>query len=151
MIEIPSAAATIDLLCNECSFFSVGTNDLVQYILAIDRVNVRIAHLYEPTHPAVLRTLKAVFTEAARRKKPVGVCGEMAGDPVFAPLLLGLGATSLSVTPTLIPGVKYLVRNMRMSDARRLAREALELSDPKAILAHCQEFYAERTKELALG
>jgi phosphotransferase system enzyme I (PtsI) len=151
MIEIPSAAATVDLLADECDFFSVGTNDLIQYILAIDRVNVRIAHLYEPTHPAVLRTLRSIFAEAASRKLPSGVCGEMAGDPVYAPLLLGLGATSLSITPPLIPAVKYLVRNMTMVDARKLAREVLELRDPKEIQTRCEEFYAERTKDLAMG
>jgi phosphotransferase system enzyme I (PtsI) len=150
MIEIPSAAATVDILSGECDFFSVGTNDLIQYLLAIDRVNVRIAHLYEPTHPAVVRTLRNVFAQAGRRKKPTGVCGVMAGDPIFAPLLLGLGATSLSMAPPLIPAVKYLVRNMRMSDARRLAREALELSDPKEIFARCETFYRERTKDLAV-
>ena len=151
MIEIPSAAATVDLLAEECDFFSIGTNDLIQYILAIDRVNVRIAHLYEPTHPAVLRALRGVFTEAARRRLLTGVCGEMAGDPIYAPLLLGLGATSLSITPPLIPAVKYLVRNMTMVDARKLARDVMELSDAKAIQARCVEFYAERTKDLALG
>jgi len=151
MIEIPSAAVTVDILCEECDFFSIGTNDLIQYLLAIDRVNARIAHLYEPTHPAILRTLRSVFSEAHRRKVPTGVCGEMAGDPIFAPLLLGLGATSLSLAPPLIPAVKYLVRNMRMADARRLAREVLELSDPKEIFARCETFYRERTKELAVG
>jgi len=151
MIEIPSAAATVDILATECDFFSVGTNDLIQYLLAIDRVNVRIAHLYEPTHPAILRTLRTIFSEAHRRKLPVGVCGEMAGHPIFAPLLLGLGATSLSLAPPLIPAVKYLVRNMRMADARRLAREVLELSDPKETFARCETFYRERTKDLALA
>ncbi len=151
MIEIPSAATTIDLLADECDFFSVGTNDLIQYTLAIDRLNVRISHLYQPTHPAVLRTLRAVFAEAVRRKLPAGVCGEMAGDPIYTPLLLGLGATSLSMAPPLIPTVKYLVRNMKMSDARKLAKEALEMRDPKAIQALCEDFYRERTKELSLG
>ncbi len=151
MIEIPSAAATIDLLAEECDFFSVGTNDLIQYLLAIDRLNVRIANLYQPTHPAVLRTLRSVFTEAAKFKRPTGVCGEMAGDPIYTPLLLGLGATSLSMAPPLIPTVKYLVRNMKMSDARRLAKDALELRDAKEIQALCEAFYRERTKDLALG
>lgn len=151
MIEIPSAAATMDLLAEECDFFSVGTNDLIQYTLAIDRLNVRIAHLYQPTHPAVLRTLRTIFSEAARSKLPVGVCGEMAGDPAYAALLLGLGATSLSMAPPLIPTVKYLVRNMKMADARKFAKEMLELRDAKAIQARCDEFYRERTKELSLG
>ena len=91
MIEIPSAAATVDLLAKTCDFFSVGTNDLIQYTLAIDRGNDRIAHLYEPCHPAVVRTLKRIVDDAHRLKRPVGVCGEMAGDPVYAALLLGMG------------------------------------------------------------
>ncbi len=151
MIEIPSAAATVDLLADECDFFSVGTNDLIQYTLAIDRLNVRINHLYQPTHPAMLRTLRLIFTEAAKRKRPAGVCGEMAGDPSYAALLLGLGATSLSMAPPLIPTVKYLVRNMKMADARKLAKDALELRDAKQIQTLCEEFYRERTKDLSLG
>ncbi len=151
MIEIPSAAATMDLLCAECDFFSVGTNDLIQYTLAIDRLNVRIAHLYQPTHPAMLRTLRTIFGEAARHKLPAGVCGEMAGDPIYTGLLLGLGATSLSMAPPLIPTVKYLVRNLKMADARKFAKEMLELRDAREIQARCEEFYRERTKELSLG
>ncbi len=146
MIEIPSAAATADLLAKQCDFFSIGTNDLIQYLLAIDRVNDRIAHLYEPTHPAVLRTLKNVVEEAHRQKIAVSVCGEMAGDPVLAPLLLGLGVDSLSMTPPLIPGVRFLIRAMTMKDARALAKEALSLASPKEIYARCLAFYNERAK-----
>ena len=146
MIEIPSAAATSDLLAQECDFFSIGTNDLIQYLLAIDRVNDRIAHLYEPTHPAVLRTLKNIVDEAHRAKSPVSVCGEMAGDPVLVPLLLGLGVDALSMTPPLIPAVRYLVRAMKMADAKKLAKEALGLASPKEILTRCLDFYNERTK-----
>ncbi|MBK8858370.1 MAG: phosphoenolpyruvate--protein phosphotransferase [Opitutaceae bacterium] len=146
MIEIPSAAATSDLLAQECDFFSIGTNDLIQYLLAIDRVNDRIAHLYEPTHPAVLRTLKNIVDEAHRAKIPVSVCGEMAGDPVLVPLLLGLGVDALSMTPPLIPAVRYLVRAMKMADAKKLAKEALGMASPKDILTRCLDFYSERTK-----
>lgn len=144
MIEIPSAAATTDLLARECDFFSIGTNDLIQYLLAIDRGNDRIAHLYEPAHPAVVRTLKHIIDEAHRTKTPVGVCGEMAGDPIFVPLLLGLGVDSLSMTPPLLPAVKYLVRAMKMSDARELAAEALTLGSAKEIQAKCDAFYRAR-------
>lgn len=144
MIEIPSAAMTADLLARDCSFFSIGTNDLIQYLLAIDRVNDRIAHLYEPTHPAVLRTLKHVIDEAHRQNLPVSVCGEMAGDPVFAPLLLGLGIDSLSLSSTWLPSVKYIVRNMTMADARALASEALTLTSPKEIYARCDNFFRSR-------
>ncbi len=144
MIEIPSAAVTADILAAQCSFFSVGTNDLIQYLLAIDRGNNRIAHLYEPTHPAVIRTLKHIVDEARVRGLPVGVCGEMAGDPVFAPLLLGLGVDSLSMTPGWLPTVKYIVRAMTMADARRLAAEALTMDSPKEIYAKCDAFYRTR-------
>jgi phosphotransferase system enzyme I (PtsI) len=146
MIEIPSAATTADILARQCDFFSIGTNDLIQYLLAIDRVNDRIAHLYEPSHPAVIRTLKHIVDEARRAKISVGVCGEMAGDPIFVPLLLGLGVDSLSMTPPLLPAVKYLIRAMTMADARALAAEALTLSSPKEIYAKCEAFYRARMK-----
>ncbi|MBS0664043.1 MAG: phosphoenolpyruvate--protein phosphotransferase [Verrucomicrobia bacterium] len=146
MIEIPSAAATADILAEQCAFFSIGTNDLIQYLLAIDRVNDRIAHLYEPTHPAVIRTLKQIVDEAHRRNVHVSVCGEMAGDPVFAPLLLGLGVDSLSMSPVWLPSVKYLVRSMKMSEARALAQEALRLTSPKEIYAKCDAFYRARVE-----
>ncbi len=146
MIEIPSAAVTVDLLAQQCAFFSVGTNDLIQYLLAIDRVNDRIAHLYEPTHPAVIRTLKQIVDEAHRNGVPVSVCGEMAGDPVYAPLLLGLGVDGLSMTPTWLPSVKFLVRAMTMADARALAAEALTMASPKEIYAKCDAFYRDRVK-----
>ena len=146
MIEIPSAAMTADILAKECAFFSVGTNDLIQYLLAIDRVNERIAHLYEPTHPAVVRTLKYIVDEAHKRGVTVSVCGEMAGDPVFAPLLLGLGVDALSMSPAWLPSVKYMVRAMTMADARALAAEALTLASPKEIYARCDAFYRARVK-----
>ncbi len=144
MIEIPSAAVTADLLAKKCAFFSIGTNDLIQYLLAIDRVNDRIAHLYEPTHPAVIRMLKFVVDEAHRHNIGVSVCGEMAGDPVFAPLLFGLGVDCLSMSPGWLPSVKYLVRAMSMADARALALEALTLVSPKEIYARCDAFYRAR-------
>ncbi len=146
MIEIPSAAITADLLARDCDFFSIGTNDLIQYLLAIDRVNDRIAHLYEPTHPAVIRTLKSVVDQAHSQKIKVSVCGEMAGDAVYAPLLLGLGVDELSMTPPLIPSVKYLIRSMSLSDAQKLASAALQLSTAKEILALCEEFSRTRVK-----
>lgn len=146
MIEIPSAAVTADLLAKDCDFFSIGTNDLIQYLMAVDRVNDRIAHLYEPTHPAVVRIIKSVVDEAHKNKIKVSVCGEMAGDPIYAPLLLGLGVDELSMTPPLIPAVKYLVRSMKMSDAKKLAADAMQLSTAKEILALCDEFSRMRVK-----
>jgi phosphotransferase system enzyme I (PtsI) len=146
MIEIPSAAVTSDIIAKKCDFFSVGTNDLIQYMLAIDRVNDRIAHLYEPTHPAILRMLKHIVEQAHRANIKVSVCGEMAGDPVFAPLLLGLGVDELSMSSTLLPAVKYLVRAMKLSDAKALVEEALTLDDPKIIYAKFDAFYRARVK-----
>jgi len=146
MIEIPSAAYTADLLATKNDFFSIGTNDLIQYLLAIDRVNDRIAHLYEPTHPAVVRTLHHVVQEAHAAKIRVSVCGEMAGDPVLAPLLIGLGIDELSMTPPLLPAVKFAIRAMSMPDARALAAKALTLSGGKEILALCDTFYKARVK-----
>ena len=140
MIEIPSAAATIDILEKQCDFFSVGTNDLIQYMLAIDRGNDRIAHLYEPAHPAVVRTLKLIADGAHALGVPVSVCGEMAGDPIYAPLLLGLGFDSLSMAPPGIPAVKFLVRAMKMSAAKSLATEVLGLTSAREIYAKCKEF-----------
>ena len=144
MIEIPSAATTADVLARHCDFFSIGTNDLIQYLLAIDRGNDRIAHLYEPTHPAVLRTLRSIVQEAHRRNIPVGVCGEMAGDPIFTPLLIGLGVDSLSMAPIWLPTVKFLIRAMKLSDAKALAEEALAMDSAKEIYATCDAFYRAR-------
>ncbi len=144
MIEIPSAACTADILAEKCDFFSVGTNDLIQYLLAIDRVNDRIAHLYEPTHPAVLRTLRQIVTEAHKQKIKVSVCGEMAGDPIYVPLLLGLGVDELSMSPPLLPAVKYLVRAMTMADAKALAEQALASRSPKEIYAMADAFCRQR-------
>ena len=112
MIEIPSAAISADRLAREVDFFSIGTNDLIQYAIAVDRVNERIAHLYEPTHPAVLRLLKMVADAAHTHGIWVGVCGEMAGDLALVPLLLGLGMDELSVGASLVPRVKRAVQSL---------------------------------------
>ncbi|MBI2496683.1 MAG: phosphoenolpyruvate--protein phosphotransferase [Opitutae bacterium] len=146
MIEIPSAAIAGDMLAEKCDFFSIGTNDLIQYLLAIDRGNNRIAHLYDPAHPAVLRVLRQIIDTGHAKKITVSVCGEMAGDPFFAPLLLGLGVDELSMTPTLMPAVKFMIRAMKMSDARKLAAEALAQTDPKKTYALIGAFYNERMK-----
>jgi phosphotransferase system enzyme I (PtsI) len=146
MIEIPSAAIAGDVLAQRSDFFSIGTNDLIQYLLAIDRGNSRIAHLYDPTHPAVVRTIKQIVDTGHAHGLKVSVCGEMAGDAIYAPLLLGLGVDELSMTPTLVPSVRYLVRAMKMSDAKKLAEEALKQSDAKKTYALVEAFYNERMK-----
>jgi phosphoenolpyruvate-protein phosphotransferase (PTS system enzyme I) len=141
MIEIPSAAIAGDVLAEQSDFFSIGTNDLIQYLLAIDRGNSRIAHLYDPTHPAVVRTIKQVVDTGHAHGLKVSVCGEMAGDAIYAPLLLGLGVDELSMTPTLVPSVRYLVRAMKMSDAKKLASDALKQTDAKKTYALVESFY----------
>lgn len=146
MIEIPSAAIAGDVLAERTGFFSIGTNDLIQYLLAIDRGNSRIAHLYDPTHPAVVRILKQIVDTGHAKGLKVSVCGEMAGDALYAPLLLGLGVDELSMTPTLVPSVRYLVRAMKMSDARALAAEALKQTDARKTFALVEAFYNERVK-----
>jgi phosphotransferase system enzyme I (PtsI) len=146
MIEIPSAALVADALASRCQFFSIGTNDLIQYTLAIDRGNNRIAHLYEPAHPAVLRLIKQVIDDAKAFQLKVSVCGEMAGDAIYAPLLLGLGIDELSMTPSLLPAVKFLIRNTKFTDARKLADEVLSQTDAKKTYALIEAFYNERVK-----
>jgi phosphoenolpyruvate-protein phosphotransferase (PTS system enzyme I) len=141
MIEIPSAALAADTLAPHCQFFSIGTNDLIQYLLAIDRGNNRIAHLYDPTHPAVLRVLKQVIDAARAHNLKVSVCGEMAGDPIYAPLLIGLGVDELSMTPPLLPAVKYLVRAIKFSEAQKLAADCLAQTDTRKTAAIVEAFY----------
>jgi len=143
MVEIPSAATIIDLLAEEADFFSIGTNDLIQYLMAVDRLNDRVAHLYEPAHPAVLRTLKLIIDEANRLGKHVSVCGEIAGDPIYASLLLGMGATSLSLTSSMLPEVKYFIRNVKIEAARALVEEVLQINDPVAVVRRLEDFRVE--------
>lgn len=139
MIEIPSAAISAERLAREVDFFSIGTNDLIQYAIAVDRVNERIAHLYEPTHPAVLRLLKMVADAAHAHDIWVGVCGEMAGDLTLIPLLLGLGMDELSVGASLVPRVKRAVQSLTHTECQHLVAELLELDTSSAILARCTE------------
>ena len=140
MVEIPSAAAIVDLLAQEADFLSIGTNDLIQYLMAVDRLNDRVAHLYEPAHPAVLRTLKNIIDEANRLNIPVSICGEIAGDPIYASLLLGMGASSLSLASSLLPEVKYLIRKMKITDARRLVDEVMQINDPGTVVRRLEDF-----------
>jgi phosphotransferase system enzyme I (PtsI) len=139
MIETPSAAMVADSLAKRVKFFSIGTNDLIQYSLAVDRMNEKIAHLYEPTHPAIVRLIKITVEAAHNHKVRVTVCGEMAGDPVLAPLLVGLGVDELSAAPSLVPSLKFLIRRLNLGEARKLATFALECESAGEILSRCQE------------
>jgi len=139
MIEIPSAALVADSLAKRLKFFSIGTNDLIQYSLAVDRMNEKIAHLYEPTHPAILHLIKTTIDAAHNHRIWVSVCGEMASDPVLVPLLLGLGVDELSVAVPLLPPVKFIIRRLKLAEAKALADFALKCESAAEILARCQE------------
>ncbi len=128
MIEVPSAAMTVDLLAQECDFFSIGTNDLIQYMIAIDRGNERVAYLYEPFHPAILRTIKSVIASAHNQGIWVGMCGEMAGDPLCTLILVGLEIDELSMNAASIPTIKHLIRGVSLSEAAEVTYRALNLS-----------------------
>ena len=135
MIETPSAAIIADALSKRVQFFSLGTNDLIQYTLAVDRMNEKIAHLYEPTHPAIMRLIKQTVSAAQKHNVWVSVCGEMAGDPTLTPLLIGLGVDELSAAPAVLPQLKYLIRRLKLSDTQELAAFALECESATEILA----------------
>ncbi len=138
MIETPSAAMVADSLAKRVKFFSIGTNDLIQYSLAVDRMNEKIAHLYEPTHPAIVRLIKMIVDAAHNHGVRVSVCGEMGGDAVLTPLLLGLGVDELSAAPPLVPQIKFIIHRLKLSEAKELAAFALNCEAASEILAHCQ-------------
>jgi phosphotransferase system enzyme I (PtsI) len=125
MVEVPSAAILIDAFARDSDFFSIGTNDLVQYTLAVDRTNERVANLYQPAHPAVVKLIRDVVRAGRHRERGVSCCGEAAGDPAMAHLLIGLGLRTLSVTASSIPTLKRMVRSLRVSDCEATARKAL--------------------------
>jgi phosphoenolpyruvate-protein phosphotransferase (PTS system enzyme I) len=139
MIEIPSAATTADLIAPEVDFFSLGTNDLIQYTLAVDRLNDRVADLYQATHPGVLRLIKQVVDAGREHRVRVAICGEMGGDIELTPLLVGLGLDELSVAYGQVPRVKQAVRSLRFSDCEALAKEALRSGRAADILERCRE------------
>jgi phosphotransferase system enzyme I (PtsP) len=139
MIEVPSAVYLIAALSRRVDFFSIGTNDLTQYLLAVDRINPRVQGFYDSLHPAVIHVVRDIVQRAHRQNKPVGVCGEMAGDPASALLLLGLGVDSLSITPSSLARVKWTIRSFTMRQARELADKALKIeneADTHQLLNH---------------
>ena len=142
MIEVPGAALAADALAGEADFFAVGTNDLTQYTLAVDRTDEQVAYLYNPLHPAVLRLVQFAVEAAARRHIPVSVCGEIAGDPRYAALLLGLGLRELSMAPQSVPRVKRRIRGLDMVAATRRARAIMDQADPARIAALLDDFNA---------
>ncbi len=148
MIEVPSAALIADRLAPRVDFFSIGTNDLVQYSLAVDRGNPGIAYLYQPTHPAVVQLIRRVLEAAWSHGKWVSMCGEMAGDPILVPLVLGLGIHEISMSPVAIGPVKALIRRLRLHQAEKIANAALNGTSAREITEMCQSLVASVAPEL---
>ncbi|MBI5375122.1 MAG: phosphoenolpyruvate--protein phosphotransferase [Candidatus Schekmanbacteria bacterium] len=147
MIEVPTAAIIADILAREVNFFSIGTNDLIQYCLAIDRVNEKVAYLYEPLHPAILRLISNIVSSAHRMNIPVCLCGEMAAEPIYAFLLLGLEIDELSTNPISIPNIKRILRNSKLEDAKNVVSRILTMSNAEEIRSHINTFLCEKFPE----
>ncbi|MBK8482282.1 MAG: phosphoenolpyruvate--protein phosphotransferase [Proteobacteria bacterium] len=147
MVEMPSAALIADQLARESDFFAIGTNDLIQYTLGVDRVNDRVNHLFRPLHPAILRLIARVVQAARSAGIGVSVCGEMAGDPLLSLLLMGLGVRAFSINPRALPRVKAVIRSGRCSDGERMAQRALGLSTAEEIEEEVRAGMAEMFPE----
>jgi phosphotransferase system enzyme I (PtsI) len=144
MIEVPSAALMANTLAKEVNFFSIGTNDLIQYTLAVDRTNERVAGLFCPAHPAVLALLRDVIRAGARSQISVSVCGEMAGEPLYTLLLLGLGLTIFSMNGPDIPEVKKIIRSTTMEHAKQVARRVMSFDSERQVM----HFLREETRKI---
>ena len=147
MIEIPSASVTADLLAREVNFFSIGTNDLIQYALAVDRINEHVSYLYEPLHPAILRIIRGVVQSAHQAGIPVAICGEMAAEPAYALILLGLGLDEFSMNPVSIPRVKKVLRMSRFEETRSLVEQVFQFSTASEIECFVRNWMAKRFPE----
>ncbi|MFA6291365.1 MAG: phosphoenolpyruvate--protein phosphotransferase [Victivallales bacterium] len=148
MIEIPSAAIMAEFLAPKVDFFSIGSNDLVQYTMAVDRTNERVAYLYQPANPSILKLIKTVMTAARKHKIWVSVCGEMASDPRYTPLLLGLGIHELSMTPASIGPVRRLIRSLKMHDAHKLVEKAIRAGTSKEVMDMSAELISKVSPEI---
>jgi phosphotransferase system enzyme I (PtsI) len=151
MIETPASVFGIDLLAREADFVSIGTNDLIQYTLAVDRGNEETAPIYEPLHPAVLRAIRAVVEAGRAHGKPVGICGEMAGEPLYAVVLLGLGLVEFSVSPFLVPEIKTILNESTCAEAATLAEECLALPTPADVRSLVSDYMSRRFPGHFLG
>jgi phosphotransferase system enzyme I (PtsI) len=147
MIEIPSASDIADILAREVDFFSIGTNDLIQYALAVDRINEHVSYLYEPLHPAVLRIIRRVVQSGHQAGIPVAICGEMAAEPTYALILLGLGLDEFSMNPVSIPKVKKVLRMSRFEETRSLVEQLFQFPTASEIECFVRNWMAERYPE----
>ncbi|HTY07974.1 MAG TPA: phosphoenolpyruvate--protein phosphotransferase, partial [Candidatus Edwardsbacteria bacterium] len=150
MVETPAAALMAEQLAKEVDFFSIGSNDLTQYTLAVDRTNERVARLYEPFHPAVLRLVREVIEAGHRNGIWVGLCGEMGADPLAVPLLLGLGLDELSVNPGSVPEVKKIIVSLKFEQCRKLAADAMALGGAEEIRALLTDFVCREVPDIKL-
>jgi phosphotransferase system enzyme I (PtsI) len=144
MIEVPSAAFTADLLAAECDFLTIGTNDLIQCCLAVDRTDERVSHLYEPLHPAILRLIRHIRRAAAKGNVPLSVCGEMASDAAMLALLIGMGLVQFSMTPAAIPVARRVIQDLDTRDLRTVAARALKLHSAPEIEQYLTEALTTR-------
>jgi phosphotransferase system enzyme I (PtsI) len=144
MIEVPSAAFTADLLAAESDFLTIGTNDLIQCCLAVDRTDERVSHLYEPLHPAILRLIRHIRRAAAKQKVPLSVCGEMASDPAVLALLIGMGLVQFSMTPAAIPVARQVIQEIDVRELRVVAVRALKLETAPEIEQFLTDALAKR-------
>ena len=149
MIEMPSAVLVADHLAKEADFFSIGTNDLIQYALALDRLNEHVGYLYQPLHPAVLRMIKMTVEAGHSAGRRVAICGEMAGDPLHTLVLLGMGVDDLSMNAASLPLVKRVLRRATLLDATKLAEHVLTLPSAEAVEATVREAMREALSDLA--
>jgi phosphotransferase system enzyme I (PtsI) len=147
MIEVPSAGIVADELAKEVDFFSIGTNDLIQYVLAIDRINERVGYLYEPLHPAVLRLIQQIVSAGHRNGIRVEMCGEMAGEPLYALILLGLELDELSMNPLAIPRMKKIIQNSTLKESRELLDKVLILHSATEIRDYVEHYMRQRFTE----
>jgi phosphotransferase system enzyme I (PtsI) len=147
MVEVPAAVAVADLLAREVDFFSIGTNDLVQYALAIDRGNENVAHLYEPLHPAILRMIKQTADAGRQAGIPVSLCGEMAREALYIPILLGFELDTLSMNPLAVPRAKKIIRNANLEESKQSLHHVLQLTTASQVNAYLWELAWHRFRE----
>ena len=144
MIEIPSAALTADSIAKYVDFFSIGTNDLTQYVLAADRGNERVSNIYDSFHPAVIRLIDMSVKAAKKKKIGIGICGQMGGYPMAIPLLLGLGLRELSVTPFLVPSVKKIIRRLNTAECREIAKKCLKSPTSRSVSVILSDYFEKK-------